>query len=192
MRKNVLFPSMLFLAIIAIVISAGLMSCGSDQQAESKTAQAVAQQPATTAASGTLSFAAYDINGELHQSSEWIGQQPVVLNFWGTWCPPCRKEIPDLIKLYDEYSAKGIEIVGLAVKDSPQNVARYSQQAGMKWPMLMADMNILTSLKATSGVPTTIFVDKSGKEIGRFVGLRDYETFKSAFDALLNSSPEQG
>jgi thiol-disulfide isomerase/thioredoxin len=192
MRKHVFFPGIMLLMIIGVVLSVGLVSCGSDQQAENKPAEATARQSNPGSASAGVTFAAYDVNGDLHQSSEWVGQKPVVLNFWGTWCPPCRKEIPDLVKLYEEYSVKGIEIVGLAVKDSPDRVAQYSQQAGMKWPMLMADPNIMTSLKATSGVPTTIFLDKTGKEIGRFVGMRDYDTFKSAFDALLETSAEQG
>ena len=192
MRKHVFSPGIMLLMIIGVVLSVGLLSCGSDQQAENKSVKTTAQQPTPGSASAGITFAAYDINGELHQSSEWIGQKPVVLNFWGTWCPPCRKEIPDLVRLYKEYSVKGIEIVSLAVKDSPGRVAQYSQQAGMIWPMLMADLNIMTSLKATSGVPTTIFIDKSGKEIGRFVGMRNYETFKRAFDALLELSAEQG
>jgi thiol-disulfide isomerase/thioredoxin len=192
MRKHVFSPGIMLLTIIGVILSVSLISCGSDQQAENQPSETTAQQSTPGSASAGVTFAAYDINGELHQSSEWVGQKPVVLNFWGTWCPPCRQEIPDLVRLYEEYSAKGIEIVGLAVKDSPDRVAQYSQQAGMKWPMLMADLNIMTALKATSGVPTTIFLDKNGKEIGRFVGMRNYETFKSAFDSLLEMSPKQG
>jgi thiol-disulfide isomerase/thioredoxin len=192
MRKHVFLPGIIFLMILGVVLAVNMTSCGSDQQAENRPAEAVAQQSTPGSASSAIAFTANDINGQPRQSSEWVGRQPVVLNFWGTWCPPCRKEIPDLIRLYEEYNPQGIEIVGLAVKDSPDRVARYSQQAGMKWPLLMADLNIMTSLKATSGVPTTIFVDKNGKEIGRFVGMRDYATFKAAFDALLASSSEQG
>lgn len=192
MRKHIFSPGIILLTVIAVVLWVSLVSCGSDQQAENRPAKATAQQTTPGSTSDGITFAAYDVKGDLHQSSEWVGRQPVVLNFWGTWCPPCRKEIPDLVRLYEEYSLKGIEIVGLAVKDSPGRVAQYSQQAGMKWPMLMADLNIMTSLKATSGVPTTIFLDRSGKEIGRFVGMRDYETLKSAFDALLETSAQQG
>lgn len=133
----------------------------------------------------TPMFSAMDIQGNLHSSSEWIGQKPVVLNFWGTWCPPCRREIPDLVKLYEEYHLKGVEIISLAVNDTPGKVKSYSEQNNMGWVMLMAQDQILYDFSATQGIPTTIFIDKNGQEVGRFIGMRDYATLKRGFDAII-------
>lgn len=166
-----------------LILATMLLSCGGDQKSQAD-AKSVTQEPQ---AKTPVSFAAYDIDGNLHQSSEWIGKQPVVLNFWGTWCPPCRKEIPDLVRLYDEYRSRGVEIVSLAVKDTPSKVSDYSMQAGMTWVMLMADQNLMIALKATAGVPTTIFLDRNGNEVVRFIGMRDYNTFKTAFEAVASS-----
>ena len=66
-----------------------------------------------------IQFTAYNLNGAPQHTSEWIGKGPVVLNFWGTWCPPCRREIPDLVRVYNELHPQGIEILGLAVRDRP-------------------------------------------------------------------------
>ncbi len=129
-------------------------------------------------------FELFDINGKPHRSSEWIGKQPVVLNFWGTWCGPCRREIPDLVRLYREYSPRGVEILGLAVRDHPDRIASFTQQFGVTWVMLMADNNTIFRYGATRGVPTTIFIDRDGHEVMRFVGARPYDILKTGFEAI--------
>ena len=175
-------PILLLLAVVLVFL---LGSCKTeDKQAGNSTPGANVQaQP--SAATSQNQFKAYDLAGRLHNSTEWIGKQPVVLNFWGTWCPPCRREIPDLVKLYNEYRGKGVEIVGLAVKDQPMNVKVFSQEAGMDWVMLMADYDVLSQFNVTGGIPTTIFLDKNGNEIGRVIGAQSYEQFKPRFDAIL-------
>mgnify|MGYP001579745171 CR=1 FL=1 len=130
-------------------------------------------------------FSAQDIDGKWHSADEWLGKKPVVINFWGTWCPPCRREVPDLVKLYDEYQAKGVELISIAVNDGPSNVKQYAAANNMDWVLLMGEDQILIDYKATSGIPTTIFIDKNGNEITRFIGMRDYQTLKTGFDAIL-------
>ncbi|MCH9024929.1 MAG: TlpA family protein disulfide reductase [candidate division Zixibacteria bacterium] len=130
-------------------------------------------------------FSAKDIDGEWRHSSEWLGKQPVVINVWGTWCPPCRREIPDLAKLYEEYKPKGVELISLAVKDTPDRVRQYAERNNMNWVLLMSEDQILIDYKATRGVPTTIFIDRDGNEVVRFIGMKDYDTLKRGFEAIL-------
>lgn len=172
-------------SILALLLLAVLMtSCGSSESSDvDRSGQSAAT--AQPAAEGYAALAAWDLDGNRKPLSEWIGKKPVVVNFWGTWCPPCRREIPDLIRLYKEYRPQGIEIVGLAVRDHPQRVRQFAVQIGMEWVMLMADDALKISFGLTGAVPTTIFLDKDGREIGRFVGRRDYEAFKEAFEAIL-------
>ncbi len=161
-----------------------LLNCGADTKSETDVAK-LKTKPTTQIRTAVATFAASDLNGIVRQSSEWIGKQPVVINFWGTWCPPCRREIPELVKLYNEYRDKGVEIVSLAVNDTPEKVDKFMQANNMNWVMLMGDIQILQAMKATRGVPTTIFYDKDGNEKIRFVGARDYNTFKQAFEAII-------
>lgn len=161
-----------------------LLNCGADSESKTDVAK-LNTKSATQTKTAVASFSASDLNGTVHQSSEWIGKQPVVINFWGTWCPPCRREIPELVKLYDEYRDKGVEIVSLAVRDTPEKVDKFTQANNMNWVMLMGDIQILQAMKATRGVPTTIFYDKDGNEKFRFVGARDYNTFKQAFESII-------
>jgi thiol-disulfide isomerase/thioredoxin len=156
-----------------------------------KPRQTAGRQTPTAAASATepkpnlIQFAAYDIKGNLHNSDEWIGKQPTVVNVWGTWCPPCRREIPDLVRLNQEYREKGVALLGLAVRDTPQKVERYAAANKMTWVMMMGERAHLYTLGVTTGVPTTIFFNRDGKEVQRFVGPRGYDVFKQAFEAIL-------
>ncbi len=177
MKRYLILATSLMLALMFVI------SCSSEQAAE-------------VSASSALDFKARDVDGELHSSSEWIGKQPVVINIWGTWCPPCRKEIPDLVRLYGEYKSKGIEFVGLALerRAGPADVKAFAAQNNMEWIMLMAEREHAVQFNAT-GVPKTILIDRHGKVMqvtdaaGRvgnaFVGPQPYHTFKAAFDKLL-------
>ncbi len=147
-------PLIMLTAIAAFFI----ISCGGDNQAEQ-----IAENPSaeTAAIESDFLFTAYDTDGTLRNSTEWVGKKPIVLNFWGTWCPPCRKEIPDLVKIYNELHPQGIEIIGLAVRDQSDNVIQFAKENGMNWVMLMADNSLAMRYKIT-GVPTTIFVSRDG------------------------------
>lgn len=190
--RGVTLTLILFLSLV-------LISCGDDAETQSSAA-AVAEQssshqpssmkpPGQTAGSskGSIAFQAYDLEGTLRRSSEWIGEQPVIINIWGTWCPPCRREIPDMVKFYDEYRNKGIEIIGIAVRDTPQKVRNYANQQDMEWIMLVGDRNTVSSMGNITAVPTTIVLDAEGKEVERWTGPRSYEEFKAIADKLLQA-----
>jgi thiol-disulfide isomerase/thioredoxin len=186
-RLHVLF----IIASIALVAFFAF-GCSSDQpKTESPTPVARVKPepmaaPVETPVLPVVTFAAYDVYGTLRQSSEWIGKQPVVINFWGTWCPPCRVEIPDLKKVYAEYRSQGVEMISLAVgKDTPQDVIDYVRRAGMEWVQLMGTREIAEAFELTGSVPTTIFLNAEGQEVERFVGMKRYEDFKKAFEKTL-------
>jgi thiol-disulfide isomerase/thioredoxin len=170
----------LFLA--GLTIAATLVSCGGNADNPGQ-----GDNPGMEKTTAATSLEAYDLSGTLRRFDEWIGKQPVVVNIWGTWCPPCRREIPDLIKLYDEFGPKGVEIIGLAVeRGSPDNVGRFAQQMGMQWVMLIGSREHLVQYQ-TSSVPTTIFYDRNGNVVGRMTGMRSYEEFRPAFELIAES-----
>jgi len=128
----------------------------------------------------------FDLDGQWQDVSNWVGRQPVVINFWGTWCPPCRREIPGLIRLYDEYRGRGVELVSLAIerRAGPVQVRQFTQQAGMSWVQLMANEAIARHFHLTGSVPTTIFFDATGQEVARHVGARPYDVLKIEFEKI--------
>lgn len=184
----------LTMLLILLISFSFLISCGSDEAKSDSNSSNGDEATQSANNNSQYSFSAYDIDGVKRNSSEWMGKQPLVINFWGTWCPPCRKEIPELVKLYKEYKPKGIEIVSLAVKDSPDKVAEFASKAGMEWIMLIDDRETSTKFRVT-GVPSTLFFDRDGNltkvidynglEVERFVGPRPYEVFKEAFESIL-------
>ncbi len=173
-----------WLVVTTASLAALFLALGCGGEGDSSESQPDTSQLAVSTLNVPL-FNAQDINGKWHSADEWLGKKPTVINFWGTWCPPCRREIPDLVKLYDEYKGKGVELISLAVNDSPDKVKEFAAANKMDWLLLMAEDQILIDYKATNGIPTTIFIDKEGNEITRFIGMRDYETLKQGFDAIL-------
>lgn len=198
MRKLSLFG-------VLVIFGCLVFGCSAEKQEVAQTTDAPPQEAAqpnsapeqqveaNTPSETMVSFATWtaeDTHGVSRQATDWIGKQPTVINFWGTWCPPCRKEIPELVKLYSEYNPKGVEIVSFAVRDQAANVQVFANEASMNWVMLMGNDEVLEKYGPISGVPTTIFLDRNGKELSRFVGAQSYETFKTAFDAILQGSGE--
>lgn len=198
--------------LLALTALAGLVivSCGGDEpertdvpeNAAADKMSISAKEPGSSSAStgsslNDITFTARDLTGQPHSSDEWIGKKPVVVNFWGSWCGHCRRETPDLVKLYDEYKEKGVEILGLAINDTPQKARAFADQYGMDWVLLMTDMSVAMDF-GVRGAPTTFFFDArgnlvqvedyNGNMVDRFVGARDYETLKRGFEAVLRQS----
>lgn len=186
---------------VILALAALAAGCGSSQNNTNDGAsregwpETQTQQPA---GAGAVTFALRDAAGNFHSADEWIGKKPVIINFWGTWCGPCRREIPDMVKVYDEYRGR-VEILGIAMNDTPEKVEAFRKQFGMNWVMLMGDAP--TAVKfGVQGIPTTFFLDAKGNIVqvedsdgsmaGHFVGPRDYGTFKRAIETILHASEQ--
>jgi thiol-disulfide isomerase/thioredoxin len=169
-----------------LIAAAGLLlSCSStDNKNNSNQVGVYSGSMAGQKTSGPT-FAVPDLNGAIVTFESFKGKGPLVLNFWGTWCPPCRRELPDLKRIYAEYKPKGLEIVGLAVKDTPDKVRKFSVENQLNWVMLMATIDAQLSFNVVQGIPTTIFIDRTGKEVSRFIGAREYEDFKAEIEKII-------
>lgn len=199
MRKLALFGT-------AVIFACMVFGCSSSKEEAAKTEPSSSEpkmqvtttetpagtttEPAANTATETpaVSFATWsatDVDGNLRQATEWVGKRPTIINFWGTWCPPCRKEIPDLIKLYAEYNPRGVEILGFAVRDEASNVRIFADEARMNWVMMMGNEEVLDKYGPITGVPTTIFLDINGQEVKRFIGPPTLEEFKAAADMIM-------
>jgi len=175
-----------FLFLSLFLLIAMIIGCSS-----SETDQASSDNPGRTgeragsAEPTAATFAVYDIDGNVRRFEDFKGKHALILNFWGTWCPPCRRELPDLKRIYDEYKSQGLEIIGLAVNDNPGNVKTFVEKMGLDWVMLISNYEAMQSFRIGTGVPVSIFIDRNGKEVGRFTGARDYETFKKYVEQII-------
>ena len=112
-----------------------------------------------------------DLSGKPRRLSGWVGH-PVIFNFWATWCEPCRREIPLLIRLRHERSASGLAVVGIAV-DFRSTVADYARHAGIDYPVLIGEDGGLDAVKAFGMellLPFCVFADDRGRVVAVKLG----------------------
>ena len=111
-----------------------------------------------------VDFTLPDLDGKTHHLSEWNGKI-LVVNFWATWCPPCRREIPDFVQLQEKYGAAGVQFVGVAV-DQPDAIRDFIKTQPINYPILVGDEEGSISKQFGNNIgalPYTALIDRTGK-----------------------------
>lgn len=156
--------------ILRMVLILGIITvaCGSREQAKQ---------------SDTADFTLYSIDGVEYTLSEFKGQV-VVIDFWATWCPPCRNSIPVFIRLYQKYHEQGFTILGISLDNDEQALRDYSKQMKISYPVLIGNKEIAKAYQV-SGIPKTIFLDKKGTVRKTQVGFAP--ELEAQFDQFVDS-----
>ena len=197
------------------IISCLILSVGCGQKHENKSAAAeqskpvsekvtkknTPQKPAASpnrppGSTQAPDFTLATTTGELVSMSDLRGKV-ILLNFWGTWCGPCRMELPDFVKLHNKYNKDGLEIVGITIRrgESIKDVAKFQEQWGLNY-LLLNDINGNEVSEVTmaysqaigqmiNGIPTTLVIDREGFIVNRFVGPRREQVFYNAIKPYL-------
>ena len=121
--------------------------------------------------SGSAAQAFYltDSKGKIHSLEEHRGKW-VLVNFWATWCPPCREEIPDLIALH-ENKKNNLVVIGVAMDyRNAKEVFQFAEQAKITYPLVLGNYKIAEQVGAVPGLPTTYLYDPKGKQVAYNVG----------------------
>ncbi|MFQ5960741.1 MAG: peroxiredoxin family protein [Candidatus Methylomirabilales bacterium] len=173
-------------ASILVLVLAVLPAC---QQEPASEAKPVAVEESTVVPDFTLP----DLNGKQVSLSEYKGKV-VLLNFWATWCPPCRLEMPTIEDAYQQYKDQGFHVVAVSVDAGPQSAVRdFLHEYGLSFQVLLdPDMEILHAFHSFS-LPTTIVIDRRGVIRSRELGYRDWTDEKSTalITKLLNERSAQ-
>ncbi len=122
--------------------------------------------------------------GDMLALSDFRGQV-VFVNFWGTYCPPCVKEMPDLQALYEDYSDRGLVVLGVNVEESPEKVIAWTQEHGITFPIVISDDGTVNPVFGLRAMPTTWFVDANGILRGRIDGEMSAATARGVAEKLL-------
>ena len=169
----------ILVALLALIaLGAGVtflfFPSGSRQGAES-TAMSMAPDFTLPAlrTEGTLSLSAYKGN-------------VVLVNFWATWCPPCKEEIPAFIQVRDSLHAEGFEILGISLDEGgPSVVVPFAQEYGITYPLAMGNQALTQSYGGIRGIPTSFLADREGRIVEKYIGPIDAQTLDQAVRALL-------
>jgi len=128
-------------------------------------------------------FLLHDISGRIVSTADWKGKV-VILNFWATWCPPCREEIPELVQLQAKYKDKLLIVGASEDDDGPQKVQQFAQRYGMNYPIVMATRELIDNYGGVPALPTSFIIDPQGRVMMKHTGLYDYEVYEREVRAL--------
>jgi peroxiredoxin len=149
-------------------------------------AAAVATPAAVTPSSKAPDFALRSLEGPNMRLQEQRGRV-VMVNFWATWCGPCRVEMPHLARLYDKYRASGFQLLGVNIDEDPSQAATVANKLGLRFPVLLDTEKKVSKLYDLSTMPSTVLIDRDGKVRYIHRGYRDgYEnTYEKQIRELL-------
>ncbi len=172
--------SILTISLVLIVAISGffLMSVPTSDATTSETR-------ASTDGKQAPDFTLTTTDGKTLKLSDYKGKG-VIVNFWATWCPPCRAEIPDMIELQKEYASKGFSFIGIAIGDEEEKVKAFVVAQKMNYPVAIGSRELamsygkFTQEGAIRGIPTSFVINGKGEILEYFVGARDKATFAEA------------
>lgn len=110
----------------------------------------------------------------------------LVLDFWATWCPPCRKEIPSFIELQTQYEKAGLVIIGISFDKTVDAVKEFAKTEKINYPLAMGTMDVAQAYGGIRSIPTTFIVDPTGKIVKSLVGFHPKAEFEKEITPLLS------
>ena len=131
-------------------------------------------------------IAAVDLGGKPWKLSAYKGKV-VVLNFWASWCPPCRQETPDLVGLAREFESKGVQVVGISMDDGPEPVHLFVKQFHIPYPVLLPDAGS-SLVAAVESLPTTFVIDRNGRVAAVHIGAITKSQLRGELERLLGET----
>lgn len=193
MKRSIIAYTVASFIVAGCAKSTGSESGGTGGHAPAGSAahiENVSQIEGVTPAGGKQApnFSWYDETGRKVTFSEFAKGHVVLLNFWATWCPPCRKELPDLIALSKEYKGKNAKLIGISLDQDANVLAmvhEFVKKEGISYPIVIDNGELQSAYGGIRGIPTTFYIDKNGIIVNRMVGLQSKETFRKGLDALL-------
>jgi len=144
-----------------LAIAAGLWTC-----------LALAQTP-VPATDALFAATLNNLQDKPQALAKWQGK-PLIINFWARWCPPCRAEIPEFVKVHHDYQAKGLVIIGIGIEDQAEPVRDFAKAYDMEYPLLLGKDKGMELMRALGnvrlGLPFTVAIDRTGKIVASKTG----------------------
>jgi thiol-disulfide isomerase/thioredoxin len=135
-------------------------------------------------------FSMKDVNGRTVQLRAYRGKV-VLINFWATWCPPCRAEMPDLVRLQREHAEQGLQIIGITYPpERKTRVQRFARSLKVNYPIILGTRQLKARFSSEETLPLTVVIDRDGKVKDIISGILLREEFEEKIKPLLNREGE--
>jgi len=169
--------------IVVALVAAGMLYFGFHTARRSGTDRPLGVGYGTPAPDFTLET----LDGKTVTLSSLRGKA-VVVNFWATWCGPCKIETPWLVELQNQYGAQGLQIVGVAMDDSGKDeIARFAKDMGMNYPVVLGKEAVGQAYGGVDALPESFFVGRDGKIVDKIMGLEGRSEIEDAIKKALNT-----
>ncbi|HZR31095.1 MAG TPA: TlpA disulfide reductase family protein [Terriglobales bacterium] len=130
-------------------------------------------------------FSLETLDGQTLHLSDYRGKA-VLLNFWATWCQPCKIEMPWFEELQRQYGPQGLQVVGIAMDDaSKDEIAKFAKELGVNYPILVGKESVGDAYGGVQFLPSTFFIDRDGKIVDRVFGLKSRGEIEDSVKAAL-------
>ncbi len=137
-------------------------------------------------------FELRDLNGRMVRLSDYRGKV-VLINFWATWCPPCRAEMPDLVRFQRQYRKRGLQIIGITYEpENKASVRRFARNLKVNYPIILGSPQIKARFSSEETLPLTVVINRDGKVSDVIVGILLHEEFDEKIKPLLMKNVEGG
>jgi peroxiredoxin len=134
-------------------------------------------------------FALASLEGKTVRLSDYRGKA-ILLNFWATWCQPCRIEMPWFVELQQQYGPAGLQILGVAMDDaSPGEIAAFAKEIGVNYPVLIGKEDVGDAYGGIPYLPVSFFIDRNGKVVDKVLGLKGRGEFEDNIKKILGPGP---
>ncbi len=209
MKRNILMVLIVALSI-TLLITAGVMNSRSRKLKQMEQAQRVELIPSGTGESGSKAgnqapeeedaamalkgktapgLTLKDLDGKTVDLKDYRGKA-VLVNFWATWCAPCKIELPWLVKLREQYGPQGFEVLGVAADDAPKTeIANSAKQYGLSYPVLVEGLTVADKWGGLDSLPTSFFIGRDGKIEDVTIGLYSRDELEANIKKLVTAAP---
>lgn len=177
-------PSNLMILFLVAAVLGALAACGGESAAESEP-----EAPAPRSLRPAPPFALETLDGDSLTLAELeTNHRAILMNFWASWCEPCKAEVPDLIDLHEEYRNRGFIVLGVTVSDLPRDSRAFVKEMGMTYPSVIGTPAMLEDYRLSPWLPTTLLV-VNGQVVGEWVGPRVRADFEYPIKTALGLAP---
>ncbi len=131
-------------------------------------------------------FSLVDLNGQPLELANYRGKV-VLLDFWATWCTPCRGEIPHFVEFQDKYGSQGLQVVGISMDDSAKPVNDFYRQFKMNYPVALGNEKMATAYGGVLGLPVTFLIGRDGTIAAKYIGEAQMPALEQTIQSLLQA-----